>query len=132
MEHTDGMTNEEDEYPQELINAAKEPKYYGRMNAPTSSAHTKGPCGDDMEFYLAITDGVIKDIAFCTEGCIATRVCGSKTAELVIGKTVTKALDLSPGKVMDLLIGLPANHRHCSILAVSTLHKAIADYLLKP
>jgi len=124
--------NEEGVYPQELMLLASEPKYYGRMNSPTSSAYIKGPCGDEMEFYLVIEDNVIKDVAFYTEGCIATRLCGSMTAELAKGKQIGEALGISPKQVMELLEGLPVNHSHCTILAVSTLYKAIADYLLKP
>ena len=125
-------TNEEGLYSQELVSLASEPKYYGRMNSPTSSAYIKGPCGDEMEFYLVIENNVIKDISFYTEGCIATRVCGSMIADQAKGKSIKEALDISPKKVMELLNGLPANRSHCTILAVSTLYKAIADYLLKP
>ncbi|MGB2601718.1 MAG: iron-sulfur cluster assembly scaffold protein [Candidatus Omnitrophota bacterium] len=134
MKNIDRIDMHEDEslYPQDLIAMAKEPKYFGRMNAPTSSAYVKGPCGDEMEFYLVIKDKIIDDIKFYTEGCIAIHVCGSMTAGLVLGKTVDEALGISPQKVIDLLNGLPKNHCHCSILAVTALYKAIADYLLKP
>ncbi len=132
MKKTHEEINEEGVYPQELMLLASEPKYYGRMNDPTSSAHIKGPCGDEMEFYLVIEGNVIKEVAFYTEGCIATRVCGSITAQVAKGKQVREALGISPKQVMDLLDSLPANHRHCTILAVSTFYKAIADYLLKP
>lgn len=126
------MIHEEEIYPVDLVKMAKEPKHYGRMNDPTSSAYLKGPCGDEMEFYLVIENNIIKDIKFYTEGCIATRVCGTMTAELAIGENIENALNISPKKVMDLLSGLPKNHSHCSILAVSTMYKAIANYLLKP
>ncbi|MFH1845973.1 MAG: iron-sulfur cluster assembly scaffold protein [Candidatus Omnitrophota bacterium] len=115
-----------------LIAMAKEPKFFGRMNDPTSSAYLKGPCGDEMEFYLVIKNNVIEDIKFYTEGCIATRVCGSVTAQLVLGKNINEALGISPKEIMELLNGLPKDHGHCSILAVSAVYKAIADYLLKP
>jgi nitrogen fixation protein NifU and related proteins len=126
------MMDDDSTYPEGLILMAQEPKYFGRMNAPTSSAYIKGPCGDEMEFYLEISDEIIRDLKFYTEGCIATRVCGSMTAKLAVGKDIEEALAISPKNVMDLLEGLPEDHRHCSILAVSTLYKSIADYLLKP
>lgn len=134
MENIDRAEMHDDEslYPEDLIVMAKEPKYFGRMNAPTSSAYIKGPCGDEMEFYLGIKDKIINDIKFYTEGCIATRVCGSVTAQLALGKSMEEALGISPKEIIGLLNGLPENHSHCSILAVSTLYKAIADYLLKP
>jgi len=119
-------------YPEDLIAMAKKPKYFGRMNSPTSSAYVKGPCGDEMELYLVIKDETIYDIKFYTEGCIATHVCGSMTASMALGKTVDEALGISPKKVIGLLNGLPKNHCHCAILVVTALYKAIADYLLKP
>jgi nitrogen fixation NifU-like protein len=106
-------------------------KYLGQMNDPTSSAFIKGPCGDEMEFYLVVEDGVIRDIKFYTKGCGFTRVCGETVACLALHKTVYDALAISPSQVMSILKNLPEDHRHCSILSVSTLYRAIADYLLQ-
>ena len=122
--------DEEMLYPEHLLAMAKDLEHFGRMNDPTASTWIKGPCGDEMEFYLTIKDGIIEDAKFYAEGCIATRLCGSKTASLAIDKNIYDALCISPRSVMDLLDGLPQNHRHCAILAVSTLHKTIAEYLL--
>ncbi|MFC1808588.1 iron-sulfur cluster assembly scaffold protein [Candidatus Omnitrophota bacterium] len=119
-------------YPTELVEKARNPKYFGRLNDPTSSAFVKGPCGDEMEFYLVITDNIIEDVRYYTKGCLSTLICGSATAELAMGKSIYDALDISPKKVIDTLHGLPDEGCHCTILAVSTLYKAIADYLLKP
>ena len=124
--------NDEDLYPAHLMERAKDPQYLGRMTDPTAGAYVKGPCGDAMEFYLVIRDNVIHEIKFYTEECIATRVCGSVTAQLARGKSVREALGISPKQVMEIFDDLPETHSHCSILAVSTLHRAIADYLLKP
>ena len=134
MENAGRMEIRDDEsvYSDELVELAKNPKHFGRMNDPTAGAYVKGPCGEEMEFYLVIKDKTIEEVKFYTEGCLATRICGSMTAHLAMGKTLDDVLDISPRKVIDLLKGLPENDRHCSILAVSTLHKAIADYLLKP
>ncbi|MGD9014857.1 MAG: iron-sulfur cluster assembly scaffold protein [Candidatus Omnitrophota bacterium] len=118
-------------YPKKIIALAKNPKHLGRMNDPTSSAYLKGRCGEEMEFYLVIKNRIIEDIKFYSEGCIATRVCGSVTAELATGKSIDEALGISPQQVIAALDGLPKEHSHCSILAVSTLYKAIVDYLFK-
>ena len=118
-------------YPEHIVELAKNPKHFGRMNDPTGGAYIKGPCGDEMEFYLVIKNRVIEEVKFYTEGCIATVVCGSLTAQLALGKSIDEALGISPKKVIEALNGLPEDHCHCSILAVSTLYRAIADYLLK-
>ena len=118
-------------YPKEVIKLLNDPKFFGRMNDPTSSSYLKGPCGDAMEFYLVIEDNRITDIKYYTDGCGATRACSAMAAHLAYGKTIHEALNISAGEVIKQLEGLSADHLHCSILAVSTLYRAIADYLLK-
>lgn len=125
------MSEENSEYPENILNIAADLKHLGRMTAPTTGACIKGPCGEEMEFYLTIQDGIIKDVKFYTDGCIATKVCGCMTARFALGKTIDEALSISPRKIIDSLEGLPKDHCHCSILAVGTLHRAIANYLLK-
>ena len=118
-------------YPAHIAELAKNPKHFGRMNDPTGGAYVKGPCGDEMEFYLVINDGVIEEVKFYTEGCITTIACGSMAAQLALRKSIDEALGISPKTVISKLNGLPKGQSHCSILAVSTLYKAIVDYLFK-
>jgi len=126
-------TNKEETigYPKEFISLLNDPKFFGRMNDPTASSYLKGPCGDAMEFYLVIEDKKITDIKYYTDGCSATRMCAAMVAYLAYSKTINEALTISTGEVIARLKGLPEDHLHCSILAVSTLYRAIADYLLK-
>ena len=105
-------------------------KYFGRMNDPTSSAMITGPCGDSMEFYLVIKDEIIEDVKYYTEGCGNTRDCGSAVAGRLKGKQVIDALCISPGEIIKSGECQPEEGRHCAILAVTTLYRAIADYLL--
>ena len=118
-------------YPREVIDLINDPKYLGRMNDPVSSSYLKGPCGDAMEFYLVIENNRISDIKYYTEGCEATKSCGEMAARLTKGKTIEEALCISAGEVKKNIEGLPDDHLHCTILSVSTLYRAIADYLLK-
>ncbi|MCG2726145.1 MAG: iron-sulfur cluster assembly scaffold protein [Elusimicrobia bacterium] len=113
--------------------ASRTAKHFGRMNDPSVSAYLKGICGDDMEFYIVITNKIITDIQFYTQmGCEATIACGSTVAQLALGKSIDEAMSISPQKILKALNdGLPENHRHCAILAVSTFYKAIAYYLLQ-
>jgi len=118
-------------YPKGLQILIKHPQYFGRMNAPDGTAVFKGLCGDEMEFYLVIKDEIIQDVKFFTNGCGATIACGEITARLAKGKSIDSALGISPRKVKDILKELPADHNHCTILAVITLYRAIAGYLLQ-
>lgn len=110
----------------------KQDQYYGRMNDPIGSGSIKGPCGDSMEFYLTIKKDVITDVKYYTEGCGNTRACGYAVARRLKGKPVVDALSISPGEIIKSGECLPEEGRHCAILAVSTMYRAIADYLLQP
>ncbi|MFH0790148.1 MAG: iron-sulfur cluster assembly scaffold protein [Candidatus Omnitrophota bacterium] len=119
------------DYPEDVLSLINNENYFGRLNDPVGSAYLKGPCGDAMEFYLVIEKGKITKIKYYTDGCYATRACAAMAAKLAEGKTIKEALLVSAGEVIEKLKGLPADHLHCSILSVSTLYRAIADYLLK-
>lgn len=105
---------------------------WGRMNDPTAAGTIRGPCGDEMEFYLYVRNGVVEDVKYHTDGCEDTRLCGAVAAQQVKGKSIAEALSISAGDVIDKGGCGTGEGRHCAILAVSTLYRAIADYLLKP
>jgi nitrogen fixation NifU-like protein len=107
------------------------PDNMGRLNDPDGAAFIKGICGDSMEMYLVIKDNAVADARFFTDGCNASRACGSAAARLAKGKTLKEVLRLSPADVLDAWGELPEGNVHCAILAVSTLHKALADYLIR-
>ena len=123
--------NMEKNYSKKTIEYANKPLNTGRMNDPSGAAWIKGLCGDIMEIYLIIKNNKIIEAKFFTNGCGATLACGSAVTELAKNKTIDKVLSISPKKIINHLEGLPIENIHCAILAVSTLHKAIADYLLK-
>lgn len=107
-----------------------EDPYYGRMNDPTAAATLTGPCGDTMDVYLVVRDDVIEDVKYHTDGCGNTRSCGHAVARRALGRSVTDALSISAGELIRSGECRPAEGRHCAILAVSALYRAIADYLL--
>lgn len=109
-----------------------EDQYFGRMNDPTAAASIKGICGDEMEFYLVIRDERIEDIRYHTTGCGNTRSCGHAVARRAKGRSITDALSISAGELIRSGECEPEAGRHCAILAVTTLYRAIADYLLTP
>ena len=109
-----------------------EDPFFGRMNDPTAAASIKGLCGDEMEFYLVIRDDRIEDIRYYTTGCGNTRSCGRAVARRTKGRSITDALSISAGELIRSGECEPQAGRHCAILAVTTLYRAIADYLLAP
>ena len=88
-------------------------------------------CGDIMKIYLRIEDGIIKDASFKTFGCGAAVATSSMATELIKGKTIQEALDLTNLDVTKALDGLPAEKVHCSVLAEQGLKMAISDYYEK-
>ena len=88
-------------------------------------------CGDIMKIYLQIEDDVIKDAKFKTFGCGAAVATSSMATELVIGKTIKEAMQITNKSVLEALGGLPAQKIHCSLLAEEALHAALWDYSQK-
>lgn len=123
---TEVLKNEERVNPCEQLMT----RYYGRMNDCTSSAAIQGPCGDEMEVYLDIADERITDIKVYSTGCEYTDLCGVTMAALADQRTVFEALGISPKAVLEKLPGIPLDHKHCAILAVSALYRAIALFWL--
>jgi len=107
------------------------PDNMGRMNGPDGSALIEGICGDTMEMYLVIENNIITESKFFTNGCNSSRFCGSSAASLAKGNSIKDVLRLSPADVIDSWTEIADVEVHCAILAVSTLHKALADYLLR-
>ncbi len=124
------MTNSENTILPTTVASSDE--FYGQMNDPTASASIKGLCGDTMEFYLVIRNDRIEDIRYYTDGCGNTRSCGHAVSRRAKGRNVTDALSISAGEIIRSGECESEEGRHCAILAVTTLYRAIADYLLTP
>ena len=88
-------------------------------------------CGDIMRIYLKVKDNVIEDVSFKTFGCGAAVATSSMATELVKGKTIQEALEVTNKAVMEALDGLPPVKVHCSLLAEEAIHAALWDYAQK-
>ena len=88
-------------------------------------------CGDIMRIYISIENDIITDCKFKTFGCGSAIASSSITTELVKGKTIDEALELTNKDVVQQLGGLPAVKVHCSVLAEDALKVAIFDYAKK-
>ena len=86
-------------------------------------------CGDIMKMYLKIDESeVIEDVKFETFGCGSAIASSSMATELIKGKPVSEALQLTNQAVAEALDGLPAYKMHCSVLAEEAIKSAIDDY----
>ncbi|MDU1411676.1 MAG: Fe-S cluster assembly scaffold protein NifU [Clostridium sp.] len=85
-------------------------------------------CGDVMKIYLNIEDNIIKEVRFMTFGCGSAIASSSIATELIKGKSLEEAWNITNQSVIEALDGLPTTKIHCSVLAEQTIHKAINTY----
>ena len=85
-------------------------------------------CGDIMKIYLKIQDGMVADVRFETFGCGSAIASSSMATELIKGKPLSQALQLTNQAVTEALDGLPAHKLHCSVLAEEAIRAAVKDY----
>lgn len=85
-------------------------------------------CGDIMKIYLKIENDVIVDVKFETFGCGSAIASSSMATELIMGKPLSEALELTNKAVAEALDGLPAHKLHCSVLAEEAIKLAVKDY----
>ena len=120
-------------YTDKVMDHFMNPRNVGEIEG-ASGVGTVGnaKCGDIMRIYLDIDENqVVRDAKFKTFGCGAAIATSSMATELIIGKTVQEALELTNKAVMDALGGLPPVKVHCSLLAEQAVHAALWDYAQK-
>lgn len=88
-------------------------------------------CGDIMRVYIKVKDGIISDVKFMTFGCGSAIATSSMATELIKGKPIEQALELTNQAVVEALGGLPAYKLHCSVLAEEAVKAAVKDYFDK-
>ena len=120
-------------YTEKVMDHFQHPRNVGEIEG-ASGVGTVGnaKCGDIMRIYLDIDeDGIIKDCKFKTFGCGAAIATSSMATELVKGKSIKEALEITNKAVMEALDGLPPVKIHCSLLAEEAIHAALWDYAEK-
>jgi len=116
-------------YTQKLMDHFMNPRNVGVIENPDGYAKVGSPsCGDMMEIFLKIKEKVITDAKFRTFGCASAIASSSVTTEMIIGKTIKEALELTNKSIAENLDGLPASKLHCSVLAEEVINSAIEDY----
>lgn len=121
------------EYSDKVIDHFTNPRNVGEIeNASGVGTVGNTKCGDIMRIFLDIDeDGIIRDCKFKTFGCGAAVATSSMATEMVKGRSVEGALQLTNKAVMEALDGLPQVKVHCSLLAEEAVHAALWDYAQK-
>jgi len=116
-------------YSEKVMDHFRNPRNVGEIENPDGVGHVGNPmCGDVMELYIKVENDTIVDAKFKTFGCGAAIATSSMATELVIGKSIREARQITNKIVAEALDGLPAIKMHCSNLAEEALTAALEDY----
>ncbi|MBQ4610889.1 MAG: Fe-S cluster assembly scaffold protein NifU [Clostridia bacterium] len=117
-------------YTEKVLDHFSNPRNMGEVEGANGIGTVgNAKCGDIMQISLKINDeGIIEDVGFKTFGCGAAIATSSMATEMIKGKTIEEALQLSNSAVVEALEGLPPAKIHCSVLAEEAVKAALEDY----
>ena len=116
-------------YSEKVMDHFRNPRNVGKIDDADGIGEVgNARCGDIMKIYIKVTDGIITDVKFNTFGCGSAIASSSMATEMIKGKPIEQALELTNKAVVEALEGLPAHKLHCSVLAEQAIRSAIKDY----
>jgi len=116
-------------YTEKVMDHFRNPRNVGEIeNADGIGEVGNAKCGDIMKIYLKIDDEIITDVKFLTFGCGSAIASSSMATELIKGKNINEAVELTNKAVIEALGGLPQTKIHCSVLAEQAVKAALNDY----
>ena len=116
-------------YSDTVMDHFRNPRNVGAIeNADGVGEVGNAACGDIMKIYLKIENDIIADVKFETFGCGSAIASSSMATEMIKGKPLSEAMQLTNKAVAEALDGLPAHKLHCSVLAEEAILAAIKDY----
>jgi len=120
------------DYSDIVIDHFMSPRNLGSMVDADGIGRVGDPdCGDCLYLYIKVNRGKISDISFLAYGCTAAIASSSMTTELVLGKSLDEAYQITAEAIISALGGLPGFKQHCSVLGADAVRKAIDDYRSK-
>ena len=119
-------------YSEKVMDHFMNPRNVGTIeNADGIGEVGNAKCGDIMKIFLKIENDILVDVKFQTFGCGSAIASSSMATEMIIGKSIHEALELTNAAVCEALDGLPAHKVHCSVLAEEAIKNALKDYFDK-
>ena len=116
-------------YSEKVMDHFQNPRNLGKMEDADGIGEVgNAKCGDIMKMYIKVNDGVITDVKFNTFGCGSAIASSSMATEMIKGKPIEEALQLSNKAVVEALDGLSTHKIHCSVLAEEAVKAAVKDY----
>ena len=116
-------------YSEKVMDHFRNPRNVGVLEDANGIGEVgNAKCGDIMKMYLKIEDDIVKDVKFETFGCGSAIASSSMATELIKGKPVSEARQLTNKAVAEALDGLPDYKMHCSVLAQEAIEAALKDF----
>ena len=116
-------------YSDKVMDHFQNPRNVGKLDDADGIGEVgNAKCGDIMRMYIKVANNIITDVKFNTFGCGSAIATSSMATELIKGKPIEEALELSNKAVVEALDGLPAYKLHCSVLAEEAVKAAVKDY----
>lgn len=116
-------------YSEKVMDHFTNPRNVGKLDDADGIGEVgNAKCGDIMKIYIKVKDNIIVDVKFNTFGCGSAIASSSMATEMIKGKPLSEALELTNKAVAEALDGLPAHKLHCSVLAEEAIRAAIKDY----
>ena len=116
-------------YSEKVMEHFRNPRNVGVIeNADGVGEVGNAKCGDIMKIYLKIENDIVTDVKFETFGCGSAIASSSMATEMIRGRSIEEALELTNQAVTEALGGLPPHKVHCSVLAEESVRAAVKDY----
>lgn len=116
-------------YSEKVMDHFQHPRNVGKMEDADGIGEVgNAKCGDIMKMYIKVENDIITDVSFNTFGCGSAIASSSMATEMIKGKPISEALELTNKAVAEALDGLPAHKMHCSVLAEEAVRAAVKDY----
>lgn len=114
-------------YSAKVLEHLEAPRHVGELTNPDARGESFNPvCGDRLTLTLRLRNGMIDEARFLVEGCPPSIAAGSVLTELIIGRSLAEAAQLTPREIGGALESLPRHKEHCAVLAIDALRAALA------
>ena len=116
-------------YTDTVIDHAINTRNFGQMPDYDGMGKATSSCGETIQTWLKVKDGVVTEVSFETDGCAATLACGSMATELAKGKNILDAQKIKQKDILEALEGLPDHNQELAQVASKAIKNAVVDYL---
>ena len=114
-------------YRDNILDHHHNPRNYGSLENSDIHLRELNPlCGDEIEIYVKLDSGKVKEMTFTGKGCAISQASASMLTEKVAGKKLSEIMKLSSNDIVSMLgATLTPSRIKCATLSLEVLHKAV-------